>query len=112
LLTLSGASLSAMGIMSAKVEKDLRNGVNRRVNCEAANVGKTVEAAQEQLEAISILYDLGRVETLPEKLKETIVMRESFPELSLSELAEEFDPPITKSALNHRLRKLVELSKK
>ena len=111
LLTRMGAPVASMEMMNAKVEKDLRNEVNRRVNCEAANVGKVVDAAQEQLAAISRLYDLGRVEDLPEKLKETIVLRETYPELSLSELAAEFDPPISKSALNHRLRKLVELSR-
>ena len=111
LLTRMGAPVAAMEMMNAKVEKDLRNGVNRRVNCEAANVGKVVDAAQEQLSAISRLYDLGMVEGLPEKLKETIVLRETYPELSLSELAAEFDPPISKSALNHRLRKLVDLSR-
>ncbi len=111
LLTLAGAGVSAMEMMNAKAEKDLRNGVNRRVNCEAANVGKVVDAAQEQLAAISRLYELDRVEALPSKLKETIILRESYPELSLSELAAEFDPPISKSALNHRLRKLIELSK-
>ena len=111
LLTRMGAPVAAMEMMNAKVEKDLRNEVNRRVNCEAANVGKVVDAAQEQLSAISRLYELGRVEELPAKLKETIVLRETYPELSLSELAAEFDPPISKSALNHRLRKLVELSR-
>jgi len=110
-LTIMGAPLSAMGLMNAKAEKELRNGVNRRVNCEAANLDKAVEAAQEQLEAIRRLYELGRVEELPPRLKETIILREAFPELTLSELAEEFDPPITKSCLNHRLRKLVELSR-
>ena len=107
---MAGAGVSAMELMNAKAEKDLRNGVNRRVNCEAANVGKVVDAAQEQLAAISRLYELDRVEDLPPKLKETIILRESFPELSLAELAAEFDPPISKSALNHRLRKLVELA--
>ena len=111
LLTRMGAPVAAMEMMNAKVEKVLRNEVNRRVNCEAANVGKVVDAAQEQLSAISRLYELGRVEELPAKLKETIVLRETYPELSLSELAAEFDPPISKSALNHRLRKLVELSR-
>jgi len=110
LLTRIGAKLSAMELMNAKAEKDLRNGVNRRVNCEAANLGKAVDAAQEQLSAIRRLYELGRVETLPEKLKETIVLRETYPELSLSELAAEFDPPISKSALSHRLKKLYMLS--
>ena len=111
LLTAMGAPVAAMSVMNAKVEKDLRNGVNRRVNCDAANAGKVVDAAQEQLEAIERLHQLGRIQQLPEKLKETIVLRETYPELSLSELAAEFDPPISKSCLNHRLRKLVELSK-
>ena len=70
-----------------------------------------MDASQEQLSAIYRLYEQGRVEGLPEKLKETIVLRETFPELSWSELAAQFDPPISKSALNHRLRKLVELAK-
>ena len=111
-LTTLGAPVCAMGIMEAKVEKDLRNGVNRRVNCESANLDKAVDAAQEQLEAIRRLYELGRVEELSPQLKETVILRETYPELTLSQLAEEFDPPVTKSCLNHRLRKLVELSKK
>lgn len=111
LLTAIGAPLKAMELMNTRVEKELRNGVNRRVNCEAANLDKAVDAAQEQLEAIRILYELDRVETLPDKLKETIILRETYPELTLAQLAAEFDPPLTKSCLNHRLRKLIELSK-
>ena len=112
LLTLMGAPLSAMALMNTRAEKELRNGVNRRVNCESANLDKAVDAAQEQLEAIRRLYELGRVEDLSPQLKETVILRETYPELTLSQLAEEFDPPVTKSCLNHRLRKLVELSKK
>ena len=112
LLTLMGAPLSAMALMNTRAEKELRNGVNRRVNCESANLDKAVDAAQEQLEAIRRLYELGRVEELSSQLKETVILRETYPELTLSQLAEEFDPPVTKSCLNHRLRKLVELSKK
>ena len=111
-LTLIGAPVSAMKVMSAKMEKDLRNSVNRRLNCDSANLDKAVEAAQEQLEAIRRLEEAGVLETLPDKLQETAALRLEYPELSLSELAEEFDPPVTKSCLNHRLRKLVELSKK
>lgn len=111
LLTAMGAPLSAMELMNTRAEKELRNGVNRRVNCEAANLDKAVDAAQEQLEAIRRLYELERVESLPSQLKETIILRETYPELTLSQLAEEFDPPITKSCLNHRLRKLVALSR-
>ena len=78
----------------------------------AANLDKAVEASQEQLEAIRRLEEAGVLETLPDKLKLTASLRQANPELSLSELAEEFDPPVTKSCLNHRLRKLVDLSKK
>ncbi|MDR3982419.1 MAG: DNA-binding protein WhiA [Dysosmobacter sp.] len=111
-LTLIGAPVAAMKVMSAKMEKDLRNSVNRRLNCDSANLDKAVEASQEQLEAIRRLEEAGVLETLPDKLKLTASLRQANPELSLSELAEEFDPPVTKSCLNHRLRKLVDLSKK
>jgi len=110
-LTLIGAPVAAMNIMSAKLEKDLRNSVNRRLNCDSANVDKAVEAAQEQLEAIRKLQKAGILEDLPEKLRQTAAMRMENPELTLSELAAEFEPPLTKSCLNHRLRKLLDLAK-
>ena len=109
-LTLIGAPVAAMNVMSAKVEKDLRNSVNRRLNCDSANLDKAVLAAQEQLEAIRRLRASGQMETLPEKLKATAALREAHPELSLSELAETFDPPVTKSCLSHRLRKIMQLA--
>lgn len=107
-LTFLGAPVSAMAVMEAKVEKDLRNGVNRRVNCETANLTKVVDAAQEQLQAIRLLEKRGVLETLPEKLQETARLRQENPEATLLELAELSDPPLTKSAINHRMRKLVE----
>lgn len=110
-LTLIGAPVAAMKIMSTKLEKDLRNSVNRRLNCDSANLDKAVEAAQSQGEAIQKLRSAGRLAQLPDKLQQTAALRLEFPELSLAELAEEFDPPVTKSCLNHRLRKLVELAK-
>ena len=110
-LTWIGAPVAAMQIMSAKLEKDLRNSVNRRLNCDSANVDKAVEAAQEQLEAIRALQGAGRLEQLPAKLRQTAALRLEHPELSLSELAAAFDPPVTKSCLNHRLRKLLELAR-
>ena len=112
LLTLLGAPVAAMDIMSAKVEKNLRNEMNRRVNCDTANVGKAVDAAQDQLAAIRRLRENEQLENLPQKLQETALMREKYPEMTLSQLAEAFDPPLTKSCLNHRLRKLTELAKK
>ncbi len=109
-LTLIGAPAAAMRIMSAKVEKGIRNSVNRRLNCDSANLDKAVEAAQSQGTAIRRLEAAGRLAELPDKLQETAALRLAHPELSLSELAETFDPPVTKSCLNHRLRKLVELA--
>ena len=111
LLTSIGAPLSAMEVMNAKLEKDLRGSVNRRVNCDAANLDKAVEAAMTQVESIRRLEEQGRLALLPEKLQETASLRLAHPEDTLSQLAQRYDPPITKSALNHRLRKLVELAK-
>lgn len=109
-LTLIGAPVAAMNIMSAKLEKDLRNSVNRRLNCDSANLDKAVLAAQEQLEAIRKLEAAELLEKLPKKLQETAALRRKRPELTLAELAAEFDPPVTKSCLNHRLRKLMEMA--
>ena len=105
-LTLIGAPVCAMQIMEAKVEKDLRNEVNRRVNCDTANLTKTVDAAQEQLTAIRALQAAGRFEALPERLRTTAELRLQYPEATLAELAAMHTPPLTKSAVNHRLRKL------
>ena len=110
-LTTIGAPISAMEVMNAKLEKDLRGSVNRRINCDTANLDKAVEAAFVHLEAIHRLEERGELNGLPEKLKEAAALRAEHPEDTLAQLAQRFDPPITKSALNHRLRKLVELSK-
>ena len=109
--TLIGAPVAAMNVMTAKMEKDLRNDVNRRLNCDTANVDKAIGAAMEHMEAIRKLRQAEKLEDLPEKMKETIRLRERYPELTLSELAQEFDPPVTKSCLNHRLRKVLELAR-
>ncbi len=110
-LTYLGAPVAAMGIMEAKLEKELNNRVNRRCNCDEANTSKVVEAAQEQLSAIRVLRDMGRLEHLPLKLQQAALAREENPAASLTELAAMMEPPITKPAMNHRLKKLVEASK-
>ncbi|MBQ3251714.1 MAG: DNA-binding protein WhiA [Oscillospiraceae bacterium] len=111
LLTYLGAPVGAMAIMEARLEKELNNKVNRRCNCDDANTSKVVEAAQEQLSAIRILRNRTMVEHLPEKLRQAAVAREENPEASLTELAAMMEPPITKPAMNHRLKKLVQLAK-
>lgn len=110
-LTFLGAPVAAMGIMEARLEKELNNKVNRRCNCDDANTSKVVEAAQEQLSAIRVLRQLGMVEQMPQKLQQAAFARENHPEASLTELAAMMEPPITKPAMNHRLKKLVELAK-
>ena len=110
-LTFLGAPVAAMGIMEAKLEKELNNKINRRCNCDDANISKVVEAAQEQLGAIRTLRLRGVVQQLPGKLQQAIIAREKNPEASLSELAAMMEPPISKPAMNHRLKKLLELAK-
>ena len=110
-LACMGASLASMGIIEAKLEKELNNKVNRRCNCDDANTSKVVEAAQEQLNAIRVLQERGVVEKLPQKLQQAIKAREQNPAASLTELAAMMEPAISKPAMNHRLKKIVELSK-
>ena len=110
-LTRLGAPIAAMGIVEAKLEKELNNKVNRRCNCDDANTSKVVEAAQEQIAAIRKLEEAGQLEKLPAKLSCAARARLENPEASLTELAALMEPPISKPAMNHRLKKLIELAK-
>ena len=110
-LTRLGAPVAAMGIMEARLEKELNNKVNRRCNCDDANTSKVVEAAQEQLAVIRVLRELGILESLPEKLKQAALAREQNPSASLTELAAMMEPPITKPAMNNRMKKLAAYAK-
>ena len=105
-----GAPVAAMGIIEARMEKELNNKVNRRCNCDDANTSKVVEAAQEQLAALRQLRERGIFEKLPPKLRQAAQAREENPEASLTELAAMMEPPITKPAMNHRLKKLMALA--
>ena len=110
-LTYLGAPVASMGIMEARLEKELNNKVNRRCNCDDANTSKVVEAAQEQLVAIRTLRHAGVLDKIPGKLKEAALAREENPEASLSELAALMEPPITKPAMNNRMKKLMQYAK-
>ena len=110
-LTCLGAPVAAMGIMEARLEKELNNKVNRRCNCDDANTSKVVEAAQEQLSVIRVLREKGILEGLPEKLKQAALARERNPSASLTELAAMMEPPITKPAMNNRMKKLAAFAK-
>ncbi|MBQ4381942.1 MAG: DNA-binding protein WhiA [Oscillospiraceae bacterium] len=110
-LTALGAPVCAMQVMSAKIEKDMKNSVNRKVNCDTANVMKSVVASEEQIAAIRKIRRAGLMSSLPEKLRQTAEKREELPELSLTELAAAFEPPLTKSGINHRMRKLLAIAR-
>ncbi len=109
-LTTLGAPVASMAIMNAKVEKGLRVSVNRRVNCDSANLDKAVDAAISQAERIKRLAAARGLEGLPDKLHETAQLRMEYPELTLAELANLCRPPVSKSCLNHRLRKLLAMA--
>ncbi len=110
-LTTIGAPAAAVEMMTTKLEKELVNNANRAMNCDMANVNKTLDAAQEQCEAILKLRSAGKLELMPKKMKETAELRLRYPELSLVQLAERCDPPVTKSCINHRMRKIMETAR-
>lgn len=112
LLQLMGASVSLMATENARILKDVRNQVNRRVNCEAANIGKTVVSAGHQLEDIRLLREKGILRTLPAQLQEAASLREEHPGASLAELGELSEPPVGRSGMNHRFRKLSVIARK
>ena len=111
LLTTIGAPAAALEIMTTKLDKEIRNDANRAMNCDMANVNKTLDAAQEQCQAIEKLRQAGALDRLPDKLRQTALLRLEHPELSLVQLAEQCDPPVTKSCINHRMRKILETAR-
>lgn len=106
MLTFMGAQNAALEIMNLKVYKDIRNKANRITNCETANIDKTVCASGQTLSAIDYLRRHGALDTLPEPLRDAARMREEYPDVSLKELAGKFQPPLSKSGLSHRMKKL------
>ncbi|MBR6321684.1 MAG: DNA-binding protein WhiA [Lachnospiraceae bacterium] len=105
-LALVQASTSLFSLENTMVVKDVRNTVNRKVNCETANIRKTVSASLSQIEAIEYIRDHIGIEKLPAGLQETARLRIENPDDSLTQLGEKMNPPIGKSGVNHRLRKL------
>lgn len=105
-----GANRAAFRLLDVKIYKDLRNNANRVANCEAANIGKTVAASNEQMRAIERIIASGKAEELPEELRQTLDLRAAFPNATLLELAAMHQPPITKSGVNHRLKRLISFS--
>ncbi len=105
-----GASQGAFELFSVQIEKEMRNDINRRVNCENANTNKAAMASSKHLVAIKKIKDAKRFNKLPDVLKEIAELREEYPEDSLKELGEKTNPPIGKSGVNHRLNRILEIS--
>ena len=112
LLNVMGTHRCLMQLETLRVEKEVRNSINRQVNCEAANITKTVNAANKQIEDIKLLQKHYGLSNLPENLRQMAEIRLEHPESSLQELGGFLNPPVGKSGVNHRLRKLSEMAEK
>ena len=110
ILNIMGAHISLMDMENVRILKDMRNSVNRRVNCETANINKTVSAAVKQIEDIIYIEKTKGLKSLPDNLRLLAELRLDEPELPLKDLGEMLNPPIGKSGVNHRLRKLSEIA--
>lgn len=112
LLNIMEAHVALMNLENLRILKEMRNSINRRVNCEAANIQKTVQTSTRQVEDIIYLRDYYGFSRLPDNLREMAEVRLAYPEAALKELGEYLSPPVGKSGVNHRLRKLSELAEK
>ncbi len=110
LLNVMEAHVALMEFENVRILKDMRNTINRKVNCEAANINKTVKAATRQVEDILYIRDNAGFSALAEGLEEIALLRIEYPEATLKELGEMLTPPVGKSGVNHRLKKLCEIA--
>ena len=110
LLNVMEAHVSLMNFENLRIYKEMRNSVNRRVNCEAANITKTVNAATKQTEDIIYIQKHYGFNNLQDNLRQMAEVRLQYPEATLQELGQFLNPPVGKSGVNHRLRKLSELA--
>ncbi|RKI81692.1 DNA-binding protein WhiA [bacterium 0.1xD8-71] len=112
LLNVMGAHVSLMNLENLRIVKEMRNSVNRRVNCETANISKTVTAASKQIEDILLIRDKYGFGNLPDNLRQMAEIRLEYPDVALKELGEYLEPSVGKSGVNHRLRRLSEIADK
>ncbi|MBU5488313.1 DNA-binding protein WhiA [Clostridium sp. MSJ-8] len=109
-LNIIGAHSSLLELENIRIMKEMRNNVNRLVNCETANLSKTVNAAVRQVESIKLIQSQIGLQRLPQNLREIAELRLNYPDESLKELGEMLDPPVGKSGVNHRLRKIEKIA--
>ena len=110
MLNIMEAHVSLMELENVRILKEMRNAVNRKVNCETANINKTVSAAVKQVEDIKYIQQTIGLDKLSDGLKEMAILRLEHPDATLKELGEISDPPVGKSGVNHRLRKIGEIA--
>lgn len=110
LLNIMGAHVALMEMENVRILKEMRNNVNRKVNCETANLNKTITASVKQMEDIAFIRDRFGLSYLPIQLEEIALARLDYPEASLKELGQMMEPPVGKSGVNHRLRKISEMA--
>ncbi len=112
LLNVTGAHISLMNLENLRIVKEMRNSINRRVNCETANITKTVNASTKQIQDIMLIQKTLGLKGLQDSLREVAEVRLEYPEATLKELGEYLNPPVGKSGVNHRLRKLSEIAER
>lgn len=110
LLNVMEAHIALMELENLRILKEMRNSINRRVNCETANINKTVSAAAKQVEDIQFIASIKGLQVLPDSLYEMALVRLEHPDVALKDLGELLDPPVGKSGVNHRLRKISEFA--
>ena len=111
-LAMIGATNATFAIMNSKIFKEVTNNVNRAANCDNANISKAIKASEKYIDAILNLIETGRIDALPEQLKDTAYKRIEFRELNFEQLGKKFSPPISKSGIYHRLEKILDFYKK
>ena len=110
MLRIMEAPMALMEFENIRILKEMRNSINRQVNCEAANLGKTISAAVKQVEDIKFISSKVGLDNIPESLAQIAKIRLEYPEAPLKELGELMEPPLGKSGVNHRLKLLSELA--
>ena len=106
-LVYMGAQNAAFDVMNSKIVHEFRNSVNRQVNCDTANIEKQLASVKKYTDAIKLLEENGKLDTLPDELKETARVRMENEQLSLADLGALLTPPVTKSGVRHRLDKIL-----
>ncbi len=109
-LTYLGATKASLEMMGVKMVKSIRNDTNRRINCESANIDKTVQAASNQMVALRRIEETCGIGALPEELQTVAKLRLENPDLSLRDLGELMEPPLTRSGINHRLQRILKFA--